>query len=153
MAKALAGDRMRAFCADTLALLTFFTVTGALNERYVAGLDWSEVASARLIGAPLMVMTARPYGLYRDLVASHHWTAEWSPTLRDILALVTFQVPIYAAILAVSGAELMDILRGCGGFALLMLVVGRPYGLYVDAIRRAFGVPPAGKVAPMTMAL
>ena len=57
---------MRAFVADTLALVVFFTLLGALNERYVAGMAWEEVARSRSIGAPLMVLTARPYGLWRD---------------------------------------------------------------------------------------
>ena len=59
---------MRAFLADTLALLAFFTVTGILNERLIAGMSWGDVATARAIGAPLMVLTARPYGLWRDWI-------------------------------------------------------------------------------------
>ena len=151
MAQALGGYRVRAFAADTLALLTFFTVTGALNERFIAGLDWNEVLSARLIGAPLMVLTARPYGLYRDLLTHRGPSRVWSAFARDAFALLTFQVPIYAAILAMSGGELDDILRGAIGFAILMVVIGRPYGLYLDGVRRVFGVPPAGEVAPMTL--
>lgn len=57
---------MRAFLADTLALVVFFTATGVLNERLVVGMDWGEVAAARAVGAPLMAATARPYGLWRD---------------------------------------------------------------------------------------
>ena len=48
----------RGFFADTLALVTFFTCTGILNERFIAGMDWPQVIDARLIGAPLMVLTA-----------------------------------------------------------------------------------------------
>ena len=56
---------MRAFLADTPALLAFFTLADLLNERFVAGMDWGDVLAARAIGAPLMVLTARPYGLWR----------------------------------------------------------------------------------------
>lgn len=51
---------MHSFLANTLALLVFFTNTGVLNERSVAGMYWGEVAAARGIGAPLMVLTAHP---------------------------------------------------------------------------------------------
>jgi hypothetical protein len=49
----------RAFVADTLALIVFFTATGVINERFIAGMSWEQVAQARLLGA-------MPYGLWRD---------------------------------------------------------------------------------------
>jgi hypothetical protein len=33
----------RSFLADTIALLLFFTTTGAINERYIAGMSWEYV--------------------------------------------------------------------------------------------------------------
>ncbi|WP_459208360.1 L-alanine exporter AlaE [Pseudomonas sp. MLB6B] len=36
------------FIADTTALIVFFTTTGALNERFVAGMSWEQVLHARL---------------------------------------------------------------------------------------------------------
>lgn len=59
---------MRAFVADSVALHIFFTTTGSLNERFIAGMDWHGVATARTIGAPLMVLAARPYDVWRDAV-------------------------------------------------------------------------------------
>lgn len=58
----------RSFIADTLALLLFFTTTGVINERFIAGMTWEQVFHARLLGAILMVLVARPYGLWRDLL-------------------------------------------------------------------------------------
>lgn len=151
MPHALERGHAKAFAADTVALVTFFTLTGILNERFVAGMAWPQVLSARLIGAFLMVLTARPYGLYRDFVMTHVRLRATSPFTRDIVALATFQVPIYAAILFVSGADTTSVLAGCLGFTALMIVIGRPYGLYLDFVRRLFGVPPAGGAAPMTI--
>ncbi len=56
----------RAFVADTVALILFFTTTGVINERLVAGMAWEQVLHARLLGAVLMVPVGRPYGLWRD---------------------------------------------------------------------------------------
>ena len=58
----------RAFIADTTALILFFTATGTVNERFLAGLEWDQVLHARLLGAALMVPVGRPYGVWRDRV-------------------------------------------------------------------------------------
>ncbi len=102
---------MRPFLADTLALRVFFTITGVLNERFVAGMDWSEVARARAIGALLMVTTARPYGLWRDwLMGRFAGPGAWSGLAWDSVALLVFQVPLYASS---SGPEVPRAARCC----------------------------------------
>src|SRR5471032_1233297 len=96
--------RRRAFIADTTALILFFTSTGVINERFIAGMSWDQVLHARLLGAALMVPVGRPYGVWRDYVMRHaQSTNRLSQLLWDSVALVSFQVPIYAAIIAVSG--------------------------------------------------
>ena len=147
---AMASDSRRSFVADTLALVLFFTVTGILNERFVAGMDWSEVARARLIGAPLMVLTARPYGLWRDWMIGHAGPGWWHRLGWDTAALLLFQVPIYAAIIWAGGASGSELLRGTLGAAALMIALGRPYGAFLDAVRRMFGLPPGGQ-KPMSI--
>lgn len=140
---------MKAFVADTLALVLFFTLLGALNEHFVAGMTWEEVARSRAIGAPLMVLTARPYGIWRDWLLAR--LAPPLPRLgADALALLLFQVPIYAAILWISGASGTGIVKGAVSFSLLMLVVGRPYGVWLDFVRARFGLGPGG-MKPMTL--
>lgn len=129
----------------------FFTILGALNERYVAGMAWSEVAVARTIGAPLMIVTARPYGVWRDFVMRRFGSSDgFRRSLADGAALLMFQVPIYAAILFSGGAEPEAVTRGSASFAVLMLIVGRPYGLWLDFVRARFGLQPGG-MTPMTL--
>ena len=135
--------RMRVWLADNLALLTFFTLTGVLNERFIADMQWSEVFLARLIGAPLMILTARAYGAWRDwvLLQSGAVTSSQAKALFfDTLALLTFQVPIYAAIIWLGGASGTALISGILGAAVIMLICGRPYGLWLDAVRRWMGV-------------
>ncbi len=142
---------MRPFLADTLAMLTFFTVTGVLNERFLAGMDWSEVGRARAIGAALMVPTARPYGLWRDwLMGRFAGPGTLSRSAWDSVALLSFQVPLYALILWAGGAEGDEVLRGCLGVAGIMLLSGRPYGLWLDLMRGWFGMGPGG-TRPMSL--
>lgn len=145
------STKTRSFVADTLALVIFFTIASGANERFIAGMDWNDVARSRLIGAPLMVATARPYGMWRDWimarVAPRH---RWSELLTDGVGLLAFQVPIYVAIIVAGGAEGRSILRGALGFALLMFVLGRPYGVFLDVVRARFGLIGPGQ-KPMSL--
>lgn len=142
--------RHTAFIADTTALILFFTTTGIINERWIAGMAWEQVLHARLIGAVLMVPVARPYGLWRDWVMQRAGASRISKLLWDSLALVSFQVPIYVAIIAFSGATGYGLVRGTLGAALMMLLLGRPYGAFLNWVRTLFGLPPGGD-RPMSL--
>ncbi len=142
---------MRSFVADTLALVIFFTIASGLNERFIAGMSWNEVATSRMIGAPLMVLTARPYSLWRVFVfkmASP--SSRFASLATDSFALLVFQVPIYVAIIIAGGAEGPSILWGALGFAALMFVLGRPYGLWLEFVRKGFGLDGPGQ-KPMSL--
>ncbi len=145
-----AAHRVRAFIADTTALIVFFTATGVLNERFVSGMSWDEILHARLLGAALMIPVARPYGLWRDRLMRHAGPSRASQLFWDSLALVSFQVPIYAAIIAVSGASGAGLVRGVLGATVLMLITGRPYGAFLNWVRARFGLPPGGE-RPMSL--
>ncbi|WP_331695751.1 L-alanine exporter AlaE [Pseudomonas sp. ZY71] len=142
--------RRTAFIADTTALILFFTTTGVINERFIAGMTWDQVLHARLLGAALMIPVARPYGIWRDWVMTRASEGRVSRLLWDSIALVSFQVPIYAAIIAFSGASGEGLLRGTLGAAVMMLVLGRPYGAFLNGVRRLFGLPPGGD-KPMSL--
>lgn len=129
------------FIADTIALISFFTLTGIVNERFLVGMTWEQVLDARLLGAILMVASGRPYGLWRDRFMRHATETRRSQFFWDTLALVSFQVPVYAAILAISGARADEVLRGSIGVIIIMLALGRPYGAYLSFIRGSFGLP------------
>lgn len=142
--------RRTAFIADTTALIVFFTITGIINERILAGMTWEQVFHARLLGAALMVPVARPYGIWRDWLMKRARSNRLSKLLWDSAALVSFQVPIYAVIIAVSGASGSGLIKGTLGAALMMLLLGRPYGAFLNAVRKLFGLPPGGD-KPMSL--
>ena len=71
----------RVFLADTAALILFFTTTGIINERFLAGMTWDQVLHARLLGAALMIPVGRPYGIWRDWVMRHARTGRASRLL------------------------------------------------------------------------
>lgn len=57
---------MRRFLADTTAMVVFSTVAGMFTEIVVAGLSVQQSLYARLTALPIILITARPYGRYRD---------------------------------------------------------------------------------------
>ncbi len=140
----------RAFIADTVALILFFTATGILNERFVAGMSWDQVFHARTLGAALMVPVGRPYGVWRDWLLRRARPTRMSQLLWDSLALVSFQVPIYAAIIAVSGASGLRLLIGVVSATVMMFALGRPYGAFLNLVRALFGLP-SGGLRPMSV--
>ena len=145
------SPRTRSFVADTLALVVFFTITSGINERFIAGMAWDEVVVARSFGAVLMVLTARPYGLWRDwLFEIVNPKTRVTGLLTDCISLLVFQVPIYVVILMVGGAEGAAILKGTAGFAIAMLLLGRPYGVFLDFVRTRFGLSGDGQ-KPMSL--
>ena len=142
--------RRTAFFADTTALILFFTTTGIINERFIAGMTWDQVLHAHLLGAALMIPVARPYGIWRDWLMKRASERLMSKMLWDSIALVSFQVPIYAAIIAFSGASGSGLVRGTLGAAMIMLFLGRPYGTFLNGVRKLFGLPPGGD-KPMSL--
>lgn len=144
------NNRWQSFCADTLALILFFTVTGILNERFIAGMTWEQVLHARILGAGLMVVSGRPYGIWRDWIMGFSGTSRGARVAWDSLALVSFQVPIYVAILGISGANGEELLYGSLGVTVIMLTLGRPYGAFLNLVRGWFGLPKGGD-KPMSL--
>ena len=141
----------RVFIADTIALILFFTTTGVINERFIAGMSWQQVLHARLLGAALMVPVGRPYGMWRDYVMRRAPPGRVLQILCDSVALVSFQVPIYIAIIAINGASGRGLWLGTLGATAMMLLLGRPYGAFLIVIRRLFGLPPGEETRPMSL--
>ncbi len=132
---------MRKTLVDTAATIVFFTTLAAWTELYVAGMAPADVLKTRLTMIPLMVFTGRPYGLWRDwFFQTTKPTVAWSKTLIDGIAFLSFQLPVYALVLFLVGAEGEEILLLLASTAVLMLVVSRPFGVFLEYTRRFFRV-------------
>jgi hypothetical protein len=128
---------MRLTLVDTLSTILFFTTLAALTELYVAGMEPTDVLKTRLIMVPLMILTGRPYGVWRDwFFAGTKPTVSWSKSLIDGLAFLTFQLPIYGLTLWIAGADFDEVSTLLGSTAVLMLIVSRPFVLFLQSIRK-----------------
>ena len=135
------NGKLRRFIVDTVATVCFFTIVAAVTELYVAGMEPREVLKTRLIMMPMMVITGRPYGAWRDwFFNTTKPTVSWSKTIIDALAFISFQLPIYALTLIIAGADKNQVVVLLTSTAILMLIVSRPFGVYLETVRHWAGV-------------
>lgn len=134
---------MRLFLIDTLATIVFFTAVAAFSELVIAGMEPDEVLTTRLLMVPIMIGTGRPYTRWRDwLIARLRPRRRWAVAVTDIAAFLAFQVPVYGGTLLVAGASLAETLAAIGSAVVFMIVLARPFGLFVDRVRQTFGLAP-----------
>ena|SRR5215213_6949128 len=136
---------MKRYLADTVAMVAFSTTVGAFVEVVVTGLTIEQSVRIRLAAVPIMLVTGRPYGIYRDWLFRLLSTKSTSPLKAvaiDTLANLTFQIPVYACLLALNGATIGQIFTAVGSILLILLLSGRPYGVFLVWCRRLFRVTP-----------
>jgi len=136
---------MKRYLADTFAMVVFSTMVGAFVEVVITGLTIEQSVRIRLAAIPIMLVTGRPYGIYRDRLfrlLSNKNTGPLKTTAIDTLANMTFQIPVYACLLALNGATIGQIFTAVGSILLILLLSGRPYGVFLVWCRRLFGVTP-----------
>ncbi|MEM0899616.1 MAG: L-alanine exporter AlaE [Pseudomonadota bacterium] len=130
---------MRILIIDTAATIVFFTVVASLTELFIAGMGWREVATTRLAMVPIMVLTARPYTFWRDaLFRRFKPMRRLAHIIIDITAFVSFQAPVYLATLLFAGAEVHEVLIAVSSAVIFMVLLARPFGLYIESVRILF---------------
>ena len=143
----LSAKAMRRFLADTFALVVFSTVAGMFVEVVIAQMTLVQSVRARVTAIPITLVTARPYGVFRDWVfrlSKADTGGEVRRALADIGAFVAFQVPVYAAVLLLAGANLRQVAVACATATIILAISGRPYGLFLELCRRLFGAGSVG---------
>lgn len=123
--------------ADIIAMVTFSYATGMAIEVGIAGMTWAQSFFSRNASIPLNVLTARPFGVFRDRVMARYAVESRVGTaVVDLLAFTAFQIPIYVVVLWFSGANVAQIFKAISSVIGLFLFMGPPYGLWLDLCRR-----------------
>lgn len=136
-------SRLRHAVADTFAMVVYCSVVNMLIEILLSGMTFEQSLSSRLVAIPVNIMIAWPYGLYRDAfmrLARRHSPAGWVKNMADVLAYVTFQSPVYVAILLTVGADWHQIAAAVSSNIVVSMVMGAAYGYFLDYCRRLFRV-------------
>ena len=135
------SNQTRLFLADTLAMVVFSFTTGMVIELLIAGMTLAQSLTSRIVAIPVNLVTARPYGLYRDFLFKR--IRSKNRILKggiDILIFTSFQIPVYIFVLLFAGANAEQIVKACSSVVVFFLILGRPYGLCLDFCRTIFRV-------------
>lgn len=131
---------MKAFFIDTMGTVVFFTIVAGLTELFIVGMEPRQVLIARLITIPVMILTGRPYGLWRDALFSRFQPqGHIANVATDIVAFLLFQVPVYVTTLMIAGASLPEIQAAVSAAIVFMIVLSRPFGLFLEVLRKWAG--------------
>ncbi|AFJ46033.1 L-alanine exporter AlaE [Shimwellia blattae] len=136
-------SRLRHAAADIFAMVVYCFIVGMAIEILMSGMTFQQSLSSRLVSIPVNILIAWPYGLYRDgfmKLAKRGGNAGWMRNLADITAYVTFQSPVYGAILWSVGADTQQIIAAVSSNALATMLMGAAYGYFLDYCRRLFRV-------------
>lgn len=129
----------RSWLADTLALISFTVVTGMFIEVVLVGMTIQQSLFSRLMCQPVNILTGRMYGIYRDhLIAkvcggNRTYIKE---SLGDMLAYLTFQLPLYVLILLAAKVDSQTIIAASVSQTLALLALGAPFGQWLKLTRR-----------------
>ncbi|WP_028021664.1 L-alanine exporter AlaE [Enterovibrio calviensis] len=137
------ANRVRSVVADMFAMVVFCFVTGMMIEIFVSGMSFEQSLASRLLSIPVNIMIAWPYGVFRDSIlsfAKRRSSSRLSKRAADFFAYVTFQSPVYAAILFSVGAEPSQIITAVASNAVLSGILGMFYGVFLERCRRVFRV-------------
>lgn len=141
-----AQSRLRHAVADTFAMVVYCTIVNMMIEIFLSGMTFQQSLSSRLVGIPVNILIAVPYGVYRDFLmrrAQRLSANGWVKSVADIVSYVTFQSPVYVAILLFVGADWHQIIAAVSSNILVSMIMGAAYGYFLDFCRRLFRVSPS----------
>lgn len=136
-------SRLRHAVADTFAMVVYCSVVNMLIEIFLSNMSFEQSLSSRLVAIPVNIVIAWPYGFYRDAImrlTRRMTPAGWMKNLADIVAYVTFQSPVYVAILLTVGADWHQIAAAVSSNIVISMLMGAVYGYFLDYCRRLFRV-------------
>lgn len=135
---------VRNAAADTFAMVVFSFIVGMIIEIFISGMSFDRSLASRIVAIPVNVITAYPYGMYRDFIISLISKRTQSKLLKriaDTFSYVSFQSPVYALILVAVGADFQQIITAVLSNAVISCCIGFIYGQFLDICRKLFKVP------------
>lgn len=141
---------------DTAGNVTCSLILGGILD-YCAGLNLTGIVASRASATAINTVTGGPYGWWREKTFKVTKTTENSrrvrKTLADLLAFNTFQVPVYAAAVAIGSfasegkVDFDKVAHGATYLAAVSPFIGPILGLFMDGFRKVFGVKSAAEGA------
>lgn len=136
--------KVRNAAADMFAMVVFCFVTGMVVEVLISGISLEKSLASRTLAIPVNILIALPYGIFRDWIikkGTQISSTSFMKTTADLFAFVSFQSPVYIAILMAVGANHDQIVAAVTSSIAMFSVLGVLYGYFLDLCRRLFKVP------------
>ena len=153
--------RKKEILVDTLGNVTFSLIASAITD-YSSGLRGMGILASRSYGTAINIPTGGPYGKWRNYVYRNFKTTDRSTKIKkgltEFVAFNSFQTPLYTTVLTV-GSLFSNLLKGelkvdyenvLTGTVILTTIsplVGPLMGLYMEGVRKIFGIKSAPKQA------
>ena len=155
-------EKVKESLVDTLGVVSYSLIVGA-GMDYSAGLRGMGIVASRTYGTAINIPTGAPYGKWRNFIYEKSRITDKSSKLKksiaELLAFNTFQVPLYATVVAV-GSLVSNLLSngefkidfdkvsaGAQHLAIVSPFIGPTLGLYTEELRKAFGLKSAPRKA------
>ncbi len=121
-----------------------------VEEVFIAGMSFGQSLKTRAMGMVTNSLFGRPYGKFRDYAFKTTKTTDSSSFLRkavvDTSALMIFWMPMYVGQMYLAGASRKSILIASAIAVPLSLVEGKPFGMFMDWMRKKAGLKSATKM-------
>jgi len=135
-------NSLKDYFVDTSAASLFYTPLRAAVE-YASGMDSHEIIRSRLIALGVHAIVMRPYGKLRQKWADYWQATPESSKLKKFAVDASFsvlhQIPVYSAILYLSGASFEEAKVALPVGVTMGVFTGRPYGYWLDWWRQMWG--------------
>jgi hypothetical protein len=131
------------FLVDILSLNLFIICTAFIVEVVVSGIPFDIFWKGRLIMIIPNIITVEPYSRTRTwLGAGLHWikSKHLKQLVRDTLVFVLYRVPLVFIVLTLLGASVEKVVSACIVATVVSGFTGRPYGIFLDWMRKLFAV-------------
>ncbi|WP_323845775.1 L-alanine exporter AlaE [Microbulbifer magnicolonia] len=130
-------SRRRELMLDIFAMNSFSWAIAIPIELGLAGMGWKEHLKVRLLAIVFNTLIARPFSLYRNWVVNRFGGGSaLNAYLVDTFVFLSFQFPLYLSNMLLGGASWAEIATASITFMTIAGALGRPYGIYLDWLRR-----------------
>ena len=134
--------KIKRFLVDTLALNIFIVLVAVIVEMVLSGISWSIFWRGRLVMILPNIITVEPYNLTRRWIGKKLTFRSQSAKqiVRDTAVFVLFRVPLIFLVLLFLGTPMTKVLTACAAATLVSGFTGRPYGVFLDWMRKRFNM-------------
>jgi L-alanine exporter len=135
--------KLKRFVVDMVALNLFVFASGFIVEMVLSGISWSVFWRGRLIMIIPNIITVEPYNSTRTWIGMKLGVWKYPQlhqVVRDTLVFILYRVPLVFIVLSFLGAPMSKVISSCVAATIVSGFTGRPYGIFLDWMRKTFKV-------------